>query len=548
MKNPKSSHAFEVIRELPEPLSGLQRLASNYWWTWDHEARDLFRLVDNRLWDECEHNPVLFLNRVSPERAARLVADRNFLERLGGSVRRMEEYLAGDTWFDGAFPGARERTTVAYFCAEFGVSEGLPIYSGGLGVLAGDHLKAASDLGVPLVAVGLLYNHGYFRQRLNRDGWQQEVYPQADFYQMPLTLMRNEAGHPICIDVDFPDRPVSCQIWRADVGRVPLYLLDSNVLDNTPGDQAITDTLYGGDQDTRARQEAILGIGGLRALEALGIRPTVCHMNEGHAAFLAIERIRQIMGAHGCEFRTAKEAATSGNVFTTHTPVEAGFDLFEGPLLEKTVARTVALTRLPFSEFLEMGKVSGETEEKFNMAVFAMENSSYVNGVSQLHASVSRAMFAERWPSYPEDEVPIEGITNGIHTTTWTSARMSALLDEHLGGDWRRRPEDPEVWAGVEAIPDDALWGGARKQPLDLVRYARRRHQADLERRGQGRPDPAEPAILDPRVLTIGFARRFATYKRATLMAADKERLKRPAVPPRAPGPDRHRGQVAPQG
>ncbi len=528
MKHPKFSRAFEVVADLPESLRPLKRLASNYRWTWDHEARDIFKTIDKDLWNEVEHNPVAFLNRIPQERLERLSKDALFLARLTLAVDELEKYLAAPTWFDKTYPDERKRTTIAYFCAEFGISEGLPIYSGGLGILAGDHLKAASDLGLPLVGVGLLYNRGYFRQNLNHDGWQQEVYPQYDFYQMPLTLVRNEKDEPIRVEVEFPDRTVTCQLWKAEVGRIQLYLLDSNVLENQPHDQGITDNLYGGDNEMRIRQEMILGIGGLRALRAVGINPTVCHMNEGHAAFLSIERIRQFMTENKTDFRTARQVIVGGNVFTTHTPVPAGFDLFEPDLLERYVGKLVSATGLSFQEFLKLGRIDPDNQgEAFNMAVLAMENANHVNGVSELHAQVTRGMFGQRWAGYPEDEVPVDAITNGVHTMTWIGKRMAHLFDEYLGKDWRRNPQDPAVWAAVEGIPDEELWNAIENGRGDLVRFVRKRLQRNISRGSSVKPEfGIVSGILDPRILTIGFARRFATYKRATLMITDKERLK----------------------
>lgn len=527
MKHPKLSHAFEVVAELPEALQPLTRLAWNFRWTWHHETRELFRAIDRELWDAVDHNPIRLINETSEERLVRLAADAAFIARLQFCVQSFNEYMQAPTWFDQAYPESRDKTTIAYFCAEFGVSESLPIYSGGLGVLAGDHLKAASDLGVPLIGVGLLYSRGYFRQRLNPDGWQQEVYPQSDFYQMPLRLMREAGGTPIRIEVEFPDRVVTCQVWKAEVGRVPLYLLDSNVLENEPTDQGITDTLYGGDEEMRIRQEMILGIGGMKALQAVGITPTVCHMNEGHAAFLSIERIRAFMASHSCDFATARQVVASGNVFTTHTPVPAGFDLFKPEMLERYLGKTIAGAGLALPDFLGMGRVEPENEgEAFNMAVLAMKNSNYVNGVSKLHASVTRGMFNNLWPEYPEDEVPIEPVTNGVHTMTWIGRRFASLFDEFLGQDWRREPQNPSAWEGVDDIPDEDLWAAIEAGRADFVRFVRRRLQRDLERRQMSRAEfGLIGSILDPSVLTIGFARRFATYKRANLMLTDKDRL-----------------------
>jgi starch phosphorylase len=528
MKHPKFSHSFEVVADFPAALEPLRKLAANYRWTWNHETRELFRAVDRELWDASQHNPMQMLLSLPKERAAKLVEDKLFLAKMEVCASELDEYLQAQTWFDEKYPGRRKDTTIAYFCAEFGISEGLPIYSGGLGVLAGDHLKAASDLGIPLVGIGLLYGRGYFRQRLNHDGWQQEVYPQYDYYSFPLELMRHKTREPIRIEVEFPDRTVTCQVWRAVVGRIPLYLLDSNVLENAPSDQGITDTLYGGDEDMRIRQEMILGIGGMKALRAVGINPTVCHMNEGHAAFLSVERIRQMMADHGTDYRTARQVVVAGNVFTTHTPVPAGFDVFTPQILERYMGKSVAATGLDFPAFVRQGRIDAENpNEGFNMAVLAMENANHVNGVAKLHAAVTREMFARRWPNFPEDEVPVSAVTNGIHTMTWICERMMRLFDEHLGPVWRRDPSSPEVWAKVANIPDEEIWSIRENQRGDLVRYVRKKLQRDMERRAIARPDfNALGNILDPRILTIGFARRFATYKRATLMLTDRDRLK----------------------
>lgn len=529
MKHPKLTHAFEVVSELPEPLRVLSNLAHNYRWTWHHETRELFSSIDKERYEALDHNPVRLLSEMPPEKVIKLSSDPVFSARLNKCDEDLKQYMASETWFDRQYPGERASTTIGYFCAEFGISESLPIYSGGLGVLAGDHLKAASDLGLPLVGVGLLYARGYFRQQLSPDAWQQEVYPTYDFYQMPLRLMRTDQGPPIRVEVEFPDRVVTCQVWRADVGRIPLYLLDSNVLENEPTDQGITDTLYGGDEEMRIRQEMILGIGGMRALRALGVKPTVCHMNEGHAAFLSIERIRQFMADHQCDFRLARQVVSAGNVFTTHTPVPAGFDLFPPAMLERYMAKTIKGAGIEVSDYIKMGRFNPENEgEAFNMALMAMETSSHVNGVSQLHSSVTRKLFADRWPETPEDEIPIHAITNGIHTHTWVSRRFAELYDQHLGDKWRSAPQDPVSWDGIERIPDDELWTTIESQRGDLIRFVRRRLQRDLERRQMSPGDAAAIGqVLDPRALTIGFARRFATYKRATLLLSDRERLVR---------------------
>jgi starch phosphorylase len=418
---------------------------------------------------------------------------------------------------------------VAYFCAEFGIVEGIRLYSGGLGILAGDHLKSASDLGVPLVAVGLLYRRGYFRQYLNADGWQQEQYPEADFHALPLTLERRTDGSPVTVQVQFPGRALQVQVWRAQVGRVPLYLLDTDVEDNRPEDRAVTSTLYGGDKDMRIRQEIVLGVGGLRALKALGIEPTVCHMNEGHAAFLAAERIRQVMERSRAGFAEAKALVASSNVFTTHTPVPAGIDVFPPELVERYFAPCCAQLGLSRDQFMALGRQNpADPNEPLSMAVLAIRLSGATNGVSALHARVSQRMWSGLWPDVPVDDIPITSITNGVHVRGWLSQDMAGLFDAYLGPRWVSHPADQSVWERVEQIPDAELWRTHERRRERLAGFARRRLRAQLEQRGA---PPAERAqaeeVLDPKALTIGFARRFATYKRATLLFADPGRLSR---------------------
>lgn len=524
MRTLKFAHSFEVVQELPEALAPLRELAFNFRWSWHLPTQELFKEADPDAWEALEHNPVQLVHGLSAERQRRLLKDDVFLAKLNSCVEDLRNYLSGPNWFDSTYPNEREKTTIAYFCAEFGLHESLPIYSGGLGVLAGDHLKSASDLGVPLIGVGLLYSRGYFRQSLSPDGWQQERYPEYDFYRMPLKLIRGENEQPLRITVEFPDRSVICQVWQAQVGRISLYLLDSNILENEAKDQSITDTLYGGDEEMRIRQEIILGVGGYRALTKLGIKPTVCHLNEGHAAFSSLERIRTFIEDNQCSFRVARQCVVAGNVFTTHTPVPAGFDIFQRELLESYVTRSVESVKIPFETFLSQGRIHPtNSEEKFNMAVFAMENSDYVNGVSQLHAQVSREMFADRWPNYPVSEVPIDGITNGIHTATWISQRMSDLLSKHFGPEWRSDLSSHDLWTAAANIPDSELWEMRENARGDFVRYCRRH----VSKRDQQAGRTSGREILDPRALTIGFARRFATYKRATLLFTDKERLRK---------------------
>jgi len=415
-----------------------------------------------------------------------------------------------------------------------------------MGILAGDHLKAASDLGLPLVGVGLLYQQGYFRQHLNRDGWQQELYPENDFYNMPIQLVRWSDGQvvrglsgeltkdhptmrPMTIQVDYPGRKVTAQVWRAQVGRVPLFLLDTNIPANSPQDQNITDELYGGDLETRIQQEIMLGIGGIRALEALGIRPTVCHMNDGHSAFLALERIRILMEEQGLSFAEAREAASAGNVFTTHTPVPAGIDRFPPQLMDKYFYDYYQALGLSREEFLALGRENpADKQGPFCMACLALRLAAHTNGVSRLHSQVSRRMWQAVWPGVPEDEVPITWVTNAVHIPSWTSFDIAGLYDRYLGPRWLERRDDKTIWEQVDKIPDEELWRTHERRRERLVAVVRRRLREQLQRQGAPTSEIEKASeVLNPAALTIGFARRFATYKRATLILRDPERLAR---------------------
>jgi starch phosphorylase len=526
-----------VIPSLPARLERLRDLAHNLWWAWNHEAIDLFRRLDRDLWESTGHNPVLMLGTIRQERLVRMAEDDGFLAHCDRVCREFDRYRERrSTWYQKTVGRTGESQgqdgsghRIAYFSAEFGLTESLGIYAGGLGILAGDHLKSASDLGLPMVGVGLLYQKGYFHQYLNPDGWQQELYPDNDFYNLPLTLERELSGAPLRVEVEYPGRVVKAQVWRAQVGRVPLYLLDSNVDENRPDDRDITDQLYAGDHDLRIRQEILLGIGGIRALEALGLRPTVYHMNEGHSAFLALERIRRLMEEQNLSFAEAREAATAGNVFTTHTPVPAGIDWFHPDLVSRYFGQYYPRLGLSRDEFLRLGrKDPHDANGYFCMAILAMRLANKTNGVSQLHARVSREMWQEVWPQVPTDEVPIVGITNGIHPRSWISHDMADLYDRYLGPRWVERPADLSVWNRVMRIPDEELWRTHERRRERLVAFARRRLRAQLEQRGS-RPSEIRQAeeVLDPEALTIGFARRFATYKRATLLFRDLERLVR---------------------
>ncbi|MFP4054701.1 MAG: alpha-glucan family phosphorylase [Phycisphaerae bacterium] len=519
---------FTIEPNLPEPLRPLLEIAYNLRWSWDGDAQELFRRLDAVGWENCYHNPVQMLGTIDQQRLEDMAANEGFLAHLHRVHQDLRDYLEKPGWWSRTYGGDRT-PQVAYFCAEFGITECLPIYSGGLGVLAGDHLKSASELGIPLVGVGLLYQQGYFRQRLNADGWQLELFPRNDFHNMPATLLRDENEQPVLVEVDFPDHVARAQVWVANVGRIKLYLLDSNVPDNTPEDRHMTAQLYGGDQEMRIRQEILLGIGGARMLRTLGIEPKAFHMNEGHSAFLALDRIRTLMANEQMSFDEAKVAVSESTVFTTHTPVPAGNDAFEPWLVDKYFSHLWGHLGLSRDQFLDLGRQEpGNRDEPLNLTVLALRLSTYRNGVSKLHGDVSRKLWANVWRGVPTNEVPIDHITNGIHTRTWISHDMASLYQRYLGPGWHEQPADKEVWSGVEHIPDTELWRTHERRRERLVAFARRRCVQQLAKRGASPVELAQAEeVLDPEALTIGFARRFATYKRANLILADIERLKR---------------------
>ncbi len=520
-------HVYAVSPALPPALEPLRELAYNLHWAWDHDAVDLFRRLDRVLWESTGHNPVRLLGAIRQERLLEAAADDAFLASLDRVYKSFRAYM--DAPQPAANAHAFARGPIAYFSAEFGITECLPIYSGGLGVLSGDHLKAASDLRLPLVGVGLLYQKGYFRQLLNSDGYQSEQYPDNDFYNLPLIPELDPAGRPRLIQVEFPGRTCWARVWRAQVGRVPLYMLDTNLPENTPADRDVTDYLYGGDRDMRIRQEILLGIGGLRALQALGIEPSVLHMNEGHSAFVGLERIRQLIAEHELSFDEARQVASAGIVFTTHTPVPAGIDLFSADLVETYFGRYREELQLSREAFLGLGRLEGAgPDEPFSMAILALRLSGARNGVSQLHGEVSRRLWQSVWPGLPQQEVPIGSVTNAVHHLTWVSQEMAELYDRYLGPGWRTSPADPKSWEGVQDIPAEELWRIHERCRERLVGFARSRLRSQLGRRGAPpREIEAAAEVLDPEALTIGFARRFATYKRAGLLFHDLDRLTR---------------------
>lgn len=525
---------FQVVPALPEKLAGLREMAYNLLWSWDEGLRSVFHRVDRELWERAHRNPVLLLGSISQERLDELVKDDNFMSFYQHAYEDLQSYLKEKTWWEKRY---LQKPLIAYFSAEFGIAESLPIYSGGLGVLAGDHLKSASDLGVPLVGVGLLYQQGYFRQYLTSDGWQQESYPTNDFYNLPVEPVPGEEGAPLRIQVALAGQPLQVQVWKAQVGRLPLYLLDSNLPENPPELQDVTDQLYGGDHENRIRQELVLGIGGLRALHAMGLRPTVCHMNEGHSAFLALERIRLLMQENKLSFSEALEVARAGTIFTTHTPVPAGFDLFAPELMDKYFGDYMREVGVSRDELLALGRSNGaQPQELFNMAALAVRTSAYANGVSELHGHVSRTLMQAFYPGVPNHEVPIGHVTNGVHTRSWVSREMAALFDRYLGVEWWRRPAEPATWKSVHDIPDEELWATHERRRERLVTFARQRLTQQMEQRGASQRDIGRArGVLNTHALTIGFARRFTTYKRATLLLYDLERLRKILLDPERP-------------
>jgi starch phosphorylase len=513
---------FLVRPALPPAISRLSDLAYNLIWSWDHTIRSLFRRLDPSLWKNSGYNPVLMLGRVPQSTLDRAASDARFLAVYRRACERYANYL------ERAEPP--QDKLIAYFSMEYGLVECLPIYGGGLGVLSGDHLKGSSDAGIPLVGVGLLYQKGYLQQALNPDGWQQERNPINDFYTLPVRPAQDSNGRDLTVEVELPTGPLFIKVWCMEVGRVKLYLLDTNIPENSQAEHRdITGQLYGGDNVMRIRQEIVLGIGGLRALHALNLRPTVWHMNEGHSAFLAVERMRLLIEEQGLSFDEAFEACRSNNVFTTHTSVPAGIDLFDPSLLYEYFGGYCREGKIPFDKFLALGRFRPENhQEPFSMAITAIKTSAFRNAVSSFHRQVSQEMWQELWPKLPVWEVPITSVTNGVHLPTWLNGDLAQLYDQYLQPDWRERYADPKIWDLVLDIPNQELWEAHRRRRRNLVAYVRERVvTAAIARKASAAEQRRLAEVLEPDILTIGFARRFATYKRATLLFRDVERLKR---------------------
>ena len=522
----KAIFKYNILAKLPDRLMPLEKLAYNLWFCWHHDIVNLFRRIDGDLWESSKQNPVYMLGAISQERLEELADDEGFLAQLDRVNEELERYLAVQPSTISEANNINQ-FCIAYFSAEFGVAECLPIYSGGLGVLAGDYLKSASDLNLPAVGVGLFYHEGYFQQYLNTDGWQQEAYAENDVSTMPVQLMKDEKGQSVMVEVSIRGEAVKIRIWRLMVGRVPLYLLDTNVKENPPEHRYITSRLYGGDWDMRLRQEIVLGIGGVRALQALGIKPTVFHMNEGHSAFSALERICILRNDHGLSFDAAREFVVATNTFTTHTPVPAGNDMFSPDLLHKYFEEYVHSLGIAFKVFLGFGRQEPMNEqEPFSMTVLALRLSAHANGVSRLHAGIARNMWQKIWPKNPVEDLPILPITNGIHIPSWISKDMAELFDRYLGPNWVEDPDSQKVWKRVEQIPNSELWRTHERRRERLVAFARRRLQAQLKSCGASSRELADAAqVLNPETLTIGFGRRFVQYKRPTLLLEDEARL-----------------------
>ncbi|HLX45458.1 MAG TPA: alpha-glucan family phosphorylase, partial [Bryobacteraceae bacterium] len=514
---------FLVRPALPPALHRLSEIGVNLLWSWDHHLRALFRRLDPVIWKASNHNPVVMLGRVPQQALERAAKDPRFIALYRRAGETLDAYLA-------AASTAPSSMLVAYFSMEYGLLDCMPIYSGGLGVLSGDHLKASSDAMLPLVGVGLLYQKGYLQQSIGPDGWQQERTPVNDFYSLPVTPETGPDGNELLVSVMLAGTPVFLKVWRIDAGRVKLYLLDTNIPQNARADhREITNQLYGGDRHTRIRQEIVLGIGGLRALKALGLQPTAYHMNEGHSAFLALERIRVLINEHKLTFEEALEAARTNNIFTTHTSVPAGIDLFDTGIMYEYFQDYCGEAQISFDQLLSIGRRSpGDSQEPFSMAIAAFKTSAYRNAVSRLHRRVSQQMWEGLWPNLPAWEVPITSITNGVHLPTWINGDLAGIYDQYLQPDWREGHADPKVWDQLAEIPDAELWEAHRRRKRRLIAFVRERAAGyAMERNAPSTEVRRLQEILDPEAFTIGFARRFATYKRATLIFQDLERLKR---------------------
>jgi starch phosphorylase len=509
---------------LPERLRRLPELATDLWWTWNAQARVVFRKLDYPLWRQTAHNPVLMLRFVSPEMLTLAAGDEAFLEAYDAAMDALDAARsARDTWWQKRYPHGQG--PIAYFSAEFALHQSLPIYAGGLGVLAGDHCKEASDLGIPLIGVGFMYPQGYFHQTVSPEGWQQEIYERLNWADAPIERAITPDGTPCIVAVPLGNRTVLAAVWRVRLGRVKLYLLDTDLDENAPWDRELSARLYGGDRETRIQQEIILGIGGVRALKAMGSSPAAWHLNEGHAAFVVLQRIRDLI-EKGETFESALEEVRQSTIFTTHTPVPAGHDAFPFNLVETHLAGAWGTLGGYRDAFLALGHHDNGTGPLFNMTALALRTASYVNGVSQLHGQVTRDMWGPIWPGLGEDQRPVQAITNGVHVPTWLASEMATLFDGYLPSDWRERHDDPEIWEAVLGIPDEKLWEARTALRNYLFAFIRERaRQRWKEEHVSAARVVAAGTLLDPNALTVGFARRFTGYKRPELIFHNPERL-----------------------
>jgi starch phosphorylase len=527
-----------VFPNMPARISRLYELAYNLWWSWHPEARALYSTLDAELWEQVGHNPVRFLSEVEPYKLEQAAEQAEYLQAYDSVIKDFDHYMhprPDETWFSSSYPEL-VNTTIAYFSAEFGLHESVPIYSGGLGILSGDHCKEASDLGLPFVGVGFLYPQGYFHQRITRDGVQEAIYDKLHFSEAPAVPAVGPDGNEIVISVDLPGRRIYAKVWKLMVGRVPLYLMDTDVAPNAPADRELSARLYGGDREMRISQEIVLGIGGVRALRALGISPSAWHLNEGHAAFLNLERCRELV-ATGLNFNEAREVVAANSLFTTHTPVPAGNDAFSFDLIDKYFSSYWGQLGLNRDQFLDVAREDQGWGATYSMTVLALKLSDHHNGVSKLHGEVSRKMWQFLWPGIDVDEVPIDYITNGVHTFSWIAQEINMLFGRYLDSDWGRHVDEQAFWdQHIDALPDKELWRVHGQQKEKLIEYSRKRLIQQHLRLGEGSTQIAEfGQMLNPEALTIGFARRFATYKRAALIFRDLNRLRKILNNPQRP-------------
>ena len=521
-----------VNPQLPKNINRLQEIANNLWWSWNTEFLRLFKRIDNDLWETVDKNPVKFLKRVSQERIEMASKDEKFLKEYSKVVKNFDDYMSSkDTWFNKKYPNSRN-DLIAYFSAEYGLDQTIPIYSGGLGILSGDHLKSASDLGIPLIGIGLLYKNGYFNQKIEGyGGMQVSEYTDIDLENLPITPVKNEKGEELIIYVKFPKRRLYLKVWQINVGRVKLYLLDSDIDNNNPEDRDVTLRLYGGDQEMRIRQEIVLGMSGVELLKVLGLNPTIYHMNEGHSAFLTLELMKNIIEEKHVSFEVAKDITSAKTVFTTHTPVPAGNDIFPIELVEKYFKNFWGLLGIEREEFLRLGmKPQEELDTSFNMGILALKIAGKKNGVSKLHGEVSRELFGEVWPNIAANESPITYVTNGIHTCTWLAPKLKDLYNEYLTTPttpyWQDKIYLDETWKRIKNIPNEKLWGVHLERKEKLIDIIKENTTERLRRAGVSYEEIREIiSSLNSNDLIIGFARRFATYKRATLIFNDLERI-----------------------